>query len=165
MAPVLPQQCLAKCCRNLKGKRWPLSLSILVGVRTSKRGDDATLQLCCLLIFGFIYLFFSLSVASLKAVLERVGCTCPVCQQQCSGVDTPEKRLSHNWAHWSCVLSKSNNKPAAFLALQAWRLVCVASKLSPDWALYIHGLLDFLVSPCFHGSRISRMLLDCLFYT
>lgn len=139
----------------------PLSFSCLV---TSKP------LLCVNIWCAFVWRRGSTSL--LDAFVER-SCTCPVCQQQGLEPTLKKKRwLSHHWPGWSCLLSNNNNEHVTLC--YATELLDSIGSVAPElcglqiisWPGSLHtSLLDFLTSSCFCGSKVSRMLFGCLFYT
>lgn len=110
MGPVLTQQCLADCCRDIK-----------------ENGR-----------FVFVHITLSFDIQALAPCVFVCACVCrggsawcgyrvqlhlPCMSTTGSGADTQEERwLSHHWPHWSCLLSKDNNDHAARLCYGAFRL-------------------------------------------
>lgn len=155
MGPVLTQQCLADCCRDIKENGRFVFVHITL---------SCDIQAPC------VCACVCVDVVLLGAVVKS-SCTCPVCQQQ-----GPEQTLKKRGGFHTTGLTEAAYFPKTTMTM----LLCCAteilssiglapglcglqiiSRLSPLHA----SLLDFLMSPCFRGSKVSRMLFDCLFYT
>lgn len=155
MGPVLTQQCLADCCRDIKEN------GRFVFVHIPLSCDIPASCVCeCVCVEGVL----------LDAVAES-SCTCPVCQQQ--GL---EQTLKKRGGFHTTGLTEAAYFPKTTMTT----LLCCATELLGSIGLApglcglqiisrlspLHtSLLDFLMSPCFFGSKVSRMLFDCLFYT
>lgn len=145
--PVLTQQCLADCCRDIKEN----GRFVLVHITLSC--DIQALPRCvcvCVFIVGFL----------LDAVVES-SCTCPVCQQQ--GLEqTLKKRGGFHTTGLAEAACFPKTTMTTLLSCVAKLLgsigsapgLCgleIISRLSP-----LHtSLLDFLTSPCFRVSSFQ----------
>lgn len=128
---------------------------------------SSDIQAPCVCVFVSLCVFEGVL---LDAVVES-SCTCPVCQQQ--GLEqTLKKRGGFHTTGLAeaAYFLKTTMTTLLFCATELLGSIGLApglcgleiiSRLSP-----LHtSLLDFLMSPCFCGSKVSRMLFDCLFYT
>lgn len=148
MGPVLTQQCLADCCRDIKEN------GRFVFVHITLSCDIQAVRVCVLRWGGGF---------SSMQFLES-SCTCPVCQQR--GLEqTLKKRGGFHTTGLTgaAYFPKTTMTTLLFCAAELlgsmglapglWGLEII-SRLSPPHM----SLLDFLASPCFQGSKVSRML-------
>ncbi len=115
MGPVLTQQCLADCCRDIKENGRFVFVHITLSC-------DIQAVCVCVCVCLAEYLCVCVEGVLLEAVV-REQLHLPCMSTTGSGADTQEERwLSHHWPRWSRLLSKDNNDHAAPLHHGAFRL-------------------------------------------